>query len=64
LASGLGVALSIAYSIDVTMILGGLCYLLLLLPALRLLKLSGRAGAAGTSAELRALPDRGLPDPA
>jgi hypothetical protein len=64
LASGVGVALSIAYSIDVTMILGGLCYLLLLVPALRLLRLSGRAGAAGTSAELSALPDRGLLDPA
>jgi len=62
LASGLGVALSIAYSIDVTMVLGGLCYLLLLLPALQLLKLSESPAAAGIDAEWSALPDRKLLD--
>jgi len=45
LASGLGVAVSIAYSISTTMIVGGLCYLLLILPALALLKLTRSAKA-------------------
>jgi hypothetical protein len=45
LASGLAVVISIGFSIDTTLVLGGLCYVLLAFPAVRLLRFSGTMAA-------------------